>query len=41
MTATSITRPGERNRLTSKLGEIDWTLVGLLCLIAGTGAIML
>ena len=41
MTATSLTRPGERNRLTSKLGAIDWSLVGLLCVIAGTGAVML
>ncbi|HEX8569636.1 MAG TPA: rod shape-determining protein RodA [Caulobacteraceae bacterium] len=41
MTATSLTRPGERNRIGSKLAEIDWTFIGLLCVIAGTGAIML
>ena len=41
MTATSISRPGERNRVGAKLAEIDWSLIGLLCLIAGTGAIML
>ncbi|HZH05222.1 MAG TPA: rod shape-determining protein RodA [Lautropia sp.] len=41
MTATSLTRPGERDRIRSKLGQIDWTFVGLLCVVAGTGAAML
>ena len=41
MTATSLTRPGERDRLRSKLGQIDWSFVGLLCVVAGTGALML
>ena len=41
MTATSLTRPGERDRLGSKLGQIDWSFVGLLCIVAGTGAVML
>ena len=41
MTATGLTRPGERDRLTVKLGQIDWTFVGLLCIVAGTGAAML
>ena len=41
MTASALTRPGERDRLSVKLGEIDWRLVGLLAVIAGTGAAML
>ena len=31
MTATALTRPGERDRLVVKLAEIDWRFVGLLC----------
>lgn len=41
MTASALTRPGERDRLSVKLGEIDWRLVGLLCVIAGVGTAML
>ena len=41
MTASALTRPGERNRLSTKIAELDWRLVGLLCVIAGTGAAML
>ena len=41
MTASALTRPGERDRLSVKLGEIDWRLVGFLSVIAGTGAAML
>jgi len=41
MTGSALTRPGERDRLSVKLGEIDWRLVGLLAVIAGTGAAML
>jgi rod shape determining protein RodA len=41
VTATSLTRPGERDRLAVKLGQIDWTFVGLLCIVAGTGGAML
>ncbi|MBW3559006.1 MAG: rod shape-determining protein RodA [Proteobacteria bacterium] len=40
MTAVSINRPGEGRGL-GKLGQIDWSLVGMLCLIAGAGAVML
>lgn len=40
MTAVSINRPGDGRGL-GKLGQIDWGLVGLLCLIAGAGAVML
>ena len=41
MTASAITRPGERDRLIVKLGEIDWTFCLVLCLIAGAGALMM
>ena len=41
MTASAITRPGERDRLIVKLAQIDWTLMLVLCLIAATGAAML
>ncbi|MFJ6023749.1 rod shape-determining protein RodA [Brevundimonas sp. NPDC092305] len=41
MTSSALTRPGERDRVSTKLGEIDWRLVGLLCVIAGVGAAML
>ena len=41
MTSTGLTRPGERDRLIVKLGEIDWIFCLTLCLIAGAGALML
>lgn len=41
MTASALTRPGERDRLSTKITELDWRLVGLLCVIAGVGAAML
>ena len=41
MTASALTRPGERERLSTKLGEIDWRFVALLCVVAGAGAAML
>ena len=41
MTSSALTRPGERERLSSKLAEIDWTLLAVLCLIAGVGTMML
>jgi len=41
MTASALTRPGERDRLSVKIAQIDWNLVGLLCIIAGTGTAML
>ena len=31
MTASALTRPGERDRLIVKLGEIDWRSAGLIC----------
>ena len=41
MTASALTRPGERDRLTTKITELDWRIVGLLCVVAGVGAAML
>ena len=41
MTASAMTRPGERERISTKLLEIDWRLAFLLCAIAGLGAMML
>lgn len=41
MTASALTRPGERERISTKLLEIDWRLGLLLCAIAGLGAMML
>lgn len=41
MTASALTRPGERDRISTKITELDWRLVGLLAVIAGTGGAML
>lgn len=41
MTVSALTRPGERDRLVVKFGEIDWVFSLALFLIAGTGALML
>jgi rod shape determining protein RodA len=41
MTVSALTRPGERDRLINKFGEIDWIFCLTLCLIAGAGATML
>jgi rod shape determining protein RodA len=41
MTASALTRPGERDRLSTKISELDWRLIGLLCVIAGVGTAML
>jgi rod shape determining protein RodA len=41
MTVSALTRPGERDRLVVKLGEIDWLFCLALCLIAGAGALMM
>ena len=40
MTVSALTRPGERDRLTVKLSEVDWLFVLVLCLIAGTEVLM-
>jgi len=41
MTDSAISRPGERERIAVKLGEIDWLLAALLAAIAAIGALML
>jgi rod shape determining protein RodA len=41
MTASALTRPGERERLPVKFGQIDWTLTLVLALIAAAGGMML
>ena len=41
MTASALTRPGERDRLSSKLAALDWRVIGLLCVLAGIGTAML
>lgn len=41
MTASALTRPGERDRLPVKIAQIDWKFAGLLALIGGVGALML
>jgi rod shape determining protein RodA len=41
MTASALTRPGERERLTVKLSQIDWRFTALLCVVAGVGGLML
>ncbi len=39
--STAISRPGERDRLIVKFGEIDWTLALAVALIAAVGGVML
>ena len=41
MTASALTRPGERDRLSTKITELDWRLIGLLCVVAFIGTAML
>ena len=41
MTASALTRPGERDRRSTKITELDWRLVALLCLVAFVGTAML
>lgn len=41
MTASALTRPGERERLPIKIGQIDWRFAALLAVVAGVGALML
>jgi rod shape determining protein RodA len=40
LTVSALTRPGERDRLIVKFGEIDWTFCFVLCLLAGAGGLM-
>lgn len=41
MTASALTRPGERERLPVKISQLDWRLIGLLCIVAFVGTAML
>ena len=41
MTASALTRPGQRERLPVKFAELDWRLAGLIAVIGGVGAMML
>ena len=41
MSASALTRPGERDRWVVKFGDIDWVLCALLCLVAAAGGLML
>src|SRR5262249_13735272 len=41
VTVSALTRPGERDRLVVKFGEIDWIFCLAITLIAGAGAVML
>lgn len=41
MTVSALTRPGERDRLINKFGEIDWIFCLTLTLIAVAGGVML
>lgn len=41
MTESALSRPGERDRLAVKFGQIDWTFCLVLSLITGAGALML
>ncbi|RYG08055.1 MAG: rod shape-determining protein RodA, partial [Caulobacteraceae bacterium] len=38
---SALTRPGERERLSSKIAEIDWRFVALLTIVASSGGAML
>ena len=41
MTASALTRPGQRDRWSMKLPEVDWRLALTLCAITGIGCMML
>ena len=41
MTASALTRPGQRERVSSKLTQLDWRLALLLLIIGGLGTTML
>jgi len=41
MTASALTRPGERERLPVKISQIDWRFAALLCVVGGIGAAMM
>ena len=41
MVESALTRPGQRERYDSKIGQIDWVFVGLLVCLAGIGVLIL
>jgi rod shape determining protein RodA len=41
MTASALTRPGERERLPVKIGQIDWRFAALLAVVGGMGGAMM
>ena len=41
MTSSALTRPGERDRLSVKLTQIDWRFAALLCIVGGIGGAMM
>ncbi len=41
MTSSALTRPGQRDRLSEKVTEIDWRLALVVCVITGLGAMIL
>ena len=41
MTSSALTRPGQRDRLSEKITEIDWRLALVICIITGIGAMIL
>ena len=41
MTSSALTRPGQRDRLSEKVTEIDWRLALVICIITGIGAMIL
>ena len=41
MTSSALTRPGERDRLSVKIKQIDWRLAGLILIFGGVGTAML
>jgi len=41
VTSSALTRPGERDRLSTKLSELDWRLIALLSVVALVGTAML
>ncbi|HYE42687.1 MAG TPA: rod shape-determining protein RodA [Caulobacteraceae bacterium] len=41
MTSSALTRPGQRERLSEKIGELDWRLAGLVTVIACIGGMMM
>ena len=41
MVDSALSRPGQRDRYESKIAQIDWLFVGLLCCLTGIGILLL